>query len=147
MRKAVLFISIMTIAIGSFAQIRKTPVAVTEAFAKKYPVARDVRFEDNLINVQVHFVLDSVKMIAKFDNDGNWKETEKTFSYDELADEVKDGFQKSKYSNEWKVTETSIIYMPDGSERYRLKVEKNDLLKKYLFFDKSGKLIRDSLTI
>jgi hypothetical protein len=147
MRKAVLFISALILTVSSFAQIRKTPVAVTEAFAKKYPVAQDVRFEDNLVNVQVHFVLDSVKMIAKFDNDGSWKETEKAFSYDQLTDEVKDGFQKSKYSNEWKVKETSIIHMPDGSERYRLKVEKNDLLKKYLFFDKTGKLIRDSLTI
>jgi hypothetical protein len=31
--------------------------------------------------------------------------------------------------------------------RYRLKVEKNDLQKKYLFFDKNGRLLKDSITI
>lgn len=147
MRKAVFFLCALFLSTMLFAQVRKIPAAVTEAFSKKYPMARDVKYDDNLINVHVKFEMDSAKMIAKYDNDGNWKETEKESTYEQLSADVKDGFQKSKYAEEWKVTETAIISMPDGSERYRLKVEKNDLLKKYLFFDKKGRLIRDALTI
>jgi hypothetical protein len=148
MKKSIsLFFAGLVFSIASFGQIRKIPAAVTDAFSKKYPMAKDVEYEDNLVNIQVHFVLDSAKMTARYNADGEWKETEKEWSYDSLPPEVKDGFQKSKYTSDWKVTATSVIYMPGGDERYRLKVEKNEVQRKYLFFDKNGRLIRDSLTI
>jgi uncharacterized protein (DUF952 family) len=135
------------LSLGAFAQVRKIPPAVTEAFARQYPAARDVSYRDMLTGYQVEFVLDSTNMIAKYTNKGEWKETEKDWDYDQLSGEVRDGFQKSKYANEWQVKETAIIYMPDGSERYRVKIEKNDVQKKYLFFDQKGRLIRDALTL
>lgn len=147
MRKVFVLLMAVSLGTGSFAQVRKIPAAVTEAFSKRYPKAQEVEYKDNLINVQVHFLLDSARMTAKFNSDGEWKETEKDSEYDAVPAEVKDGFQKSKYSTDWKVKETAIIYMPNDEVRYRMKVEKNDVQKKYLFFDKSGKLIRDSLTI
>lgn len=147
MRKVLILFVIFFSGLVSFAQIRKTPAAVTTAFAKQYPNASKVQYEDNLINVQVHFVQDSAKMIAKYNSDGEWKETERESSYDMLPAEVKLGYEKSKYSLDWKVRETALIYMPHNETRYRLKVEKNDVQKKYLFFDKNGRLIKDSLTI
>jgi len=146
MRIFILFVALV-LAFSSFAQIRRTPAAVTDAFEKQYPNASKVQYEDNLINVQVHFVTDSGKMTAKYNSDGEWKETEKELNYDLLPKDVKTGFEKSKYSVDWKVTETVIIYLPRNEIRYRVKVEKNDLQKKYLFFNKNGRLIRDSLTI
>lgn len=147
MRKAVLVVTVLVFGFSSFAQIRKTPAAVSQAFEKQYPDASKVQYEDNLINVQVHFVSDSGKMTAKYNGDGEWKETEREFTYDDLPADVKTGFDKSKYAVEWKVKETAIIYLPNNEIRYRVKVEKNDLQKKYLFFDKGGRLIKDSLTI
>jgi len=147
MRKVFILSLALVIAVSSFAQLRKTPVAVTTAFEKQYPNASKVQYEDNLINVQVHFVSDSSKMVAKYNSDGEWKETEREFTYDGLPADVKNGFEKSKYSVEWKVKETSVIYLPHKEIQYRVKVQKNDLQKKYLFFDKSGRLIRDSVTI
>lgn len=147
MRKIVLVVAILGFGFISFAQIRKTPLAVTDAFEKQYPGASKVQYEDNLLNVQVHFVSDSGKMTAKYNSDGEWKETEREYNYDSLSADIKTGFDKSKYAAEWKVKETSIIYMPRGETRYRVKVEKSDLQKKYLFFDRNGRLIRDSLTI
>lgn len=147
MRKAVLVITVLVFGFSSFAQIRKTPAAVSQAFEKQYPNASKVQFEDNLVNVQVHFVGDSGKMTAKYNGDGEWKETEREYAYDDLPADVKTGFDKSKYAVEWKVKETAIIYLPNSEIRYRVKVEKNDLQKKYLFFDKNGRLIKDSLTI
>jgi hypothetical protein len=147
MRKVIILSTALVLAFSSFGQIRKTPAAVTTAFEKQYPNASKVQYEDNLINVQVHFVSDSGRMIAKYNSDGEWKETEREFTYDGLPADVKTGFEKSKYTTDWKVKETAIIYMPHNEVRYRIKVEKNDLQKKYLFFDKNGRLIRDSLTI
>ena len=147
MRKGVLVITVLVFGYSSFAQIRKTPAAVSQAFEKQYPNASKVQYEDNLINVQVHFVSDSGKMTAKYSGDGEWKETEREYVYDDLPADVKTGFDKSKYAVEWKVKETAIIYLPNNEIRYRVKVEKNDLQKKYLFFDKNGRLIKDSLTI
>jgi hypothetical protein len=147
MRKGILIITVLVFGFSSFGQIRKTPAAVSQAFEKQYPNASKVQFEDNLINVQVHFVSDSGKMTAKYNGDGEWKETEREFNYDNLPADVKTGFDKSKYAVDWKVKETAIIYLPGNEIRYRVKVEKNDVQKKYLFFDKNGRLIRDSLTI
>lgn len=147
MRRLFILSAALIFTATSFAQLRKTPPAVTSAFEKQYPNARQVSYEDNLINVQVHFVLDSLKWIAKYNSDGEWKETEKEWNYDKLPSEVKVGFKKSKYSRGWKVGETSIIYMPNDEIRYRIKVEKGDVQRKYLFFDEEGVMIRDSLTI
>lgn len=147
MRQVVIVFSFLFIGLSSFAQIRKIPVEVTNAFSKQYPNAYDVSYKDNLVNIQVNFVLDSANMMAKYSNDGEWKETEKGIVYDALPAQVKDGFKKSKYAADWKETETAVIYMPGNEVRYRLKVEKNDVQKKYLFFDKNGRLIRDALTI
>jgi uncharacterized protein (DUF952 family) len=85
-------------------------------------------------------------MIAKYNNKGEWKETEKEWSFEKLQPEVQDGFQKSKYSDEWQVKETAVILLPNNAQHYRIKVEKNDLQKKYLFFSDKGKLIRDSIS-
>ena len=129
------------------AQIREIPEVVKDAFAAQYPDADSVKFDDNLINVHVTFLNNGEHFYATYSNKGEWKQTEKGWEFDKLDSEVQEGFSKSKYANEWKVKETSIIYLPDGSERYRVKVAKSDVQKKYLFFDKTGRLIRDSLTI
>ena len=130
----------------SFAQVREIPEAVKETFTSQYPGAENIKYEDNLVSVQVHFQLSGENMIASYNNKGRWKDTEKDWSYDQLPDVIKDGFQKSKYAD-WKVTGTKIIYRPGGSDRYRIKAEKNDVQKKYLFFNKTGRLVEDSITI
>ena len=147
MRKVIILGISVLFSVGLSAQIRKIPASVTNAFEQKYPLARDVEFKDVLSSIHIHFVLDSEVMVAKYSNNGEWKETEKEWSYNKLSSEVQDGFQKSKYVDEWKVKETAIIYLPGGSEQYRLKVEKNDVQKKYLYFDKKGRLLRDALTL
>jgi hypothetical protein len=86
-------------------------------------------------------------MLATFTNKGVWKQTERNLAFDSLSDAVKEGFDKSKYSIGWKVRETVLLSLPDGSERYRVKVGKNDLQRRYLFFDSNGRLVKDALTI
>ena len=129
-----------------FAQVREIPEAVKETFTSQYPGAENVTYEDNLVSVQVHFKLNGENMIAAYNNKGRWKDTEKDWSFDQLPEAVKDGFQKSKYAD-WKVTEVKMIFRPGGSDRYRIKAEKNDIQKKHIFFNKAGRLVDDSITL
>ncbi|MCU7548460.1 PepSY-like domain-containing protein [Chitinophagaceae bacterium LB-8] len=130
----------------SFGQIREVPEAVQEAFDHQYPDADSVKYEDNFVSVQVHFTLNGERMKASYTNKGRWKETEKVWNFEQLPADVKDGFDKSKYAD-WQISETKIVYRPDGVERYRVKVGKNDLQKKYLFFNKTGRLVEELITI
>ena len=142
-----IFIIAMTLFVStSFAQIRDIPKEVTDNFGAQYPTAEKVEFKDNLVNVQVNFVLNGETMQATYSNKGVWKNTEKEWNYDQLSDEIKSGFEKSKYA-EWKVVETKIVYQPGGTEIYRIKAEKNDVNKRNLFFNKSGRLMDDDITL
>ena len=129
-----------------WAQVRDIPQAVKETFSSQYPGAENVTYEDNLVSVQVHFQMNGEKMIAAYNNKGRWKDTEKNWSFDQLPDAVKDGFQKSKYAD-WKVSDVKMIYRPGGSDQYRIKVEKNDIQKKNVFFNKAGRLVDDDITV
>jgi hypothetical protein len=131
---------------ASHAQLRKIPAEVTDAFKEKYPSASGVEWKDKLSVFQANFELNGVKCEAKFNTKGEWQETLKEMEQDKLPAAVTDGFSKSKYT-EWEIREVSFLEKKDSSEQYRILVKKSDLEKKYLFFDKSGKLIKDSITL
>jgi hypothetical protein len=142
-----IFISVFNF--SAKAQLGKIPVAVTAAFAKQYPSAEQISYEDNISDYRVYFLADSVKWIAKYSSKGVWKGSEKEASYDQLSDDVKDGFQKSKYAD-WKIRSVSILLLTEkagGGEQYRIKVSKGDLNKKYLYFNRMGRLVNDSMTL
>ena len=146
MARFVLLTGLILLSVFSFAQVREIPESVKETFTKQYPQAENVKYEDNLVSVQVHFQQNSEHFKASYTNKGRWKETEKDWSFDKLPEAVKDGFQKSKYAD-WKVTDTKIIYRPGGSDRYRIKAEKNDVQKKNLSFNENGRLVDDDITL
>lgn len=128
------------------AQVREIPQAVKDAFTHKYPDATDVDYKDQLVKVNVHFKLNGENYIATYSNKGAWKGSEKEWMFDKLSDAVKDGFSKSKYAD-WETKEVAILYLPGGTEQYRILVKKSDLQKKYLFFNAKGRLLRESITI
>lgn len=146
MVRSIFLIGFVLISNILLAQVRDIPEAVKETFSSQYPGAENVTYEDNLVSVQVHFQVNGEKMVAAYNNKGRWKDTEKNWSFDQLPEAVKDGFQKSKYAD-WKVLEVKMIYRPGGSDRYRVKVEKNDIQKKNVFFNKAGRLVEDSITV
>ncbi|MCR6721352.1 MAG: PepSY-like domain-containing protein [Chitinophagaceae bacterium] len=124
MKKIMLaFIALMMIATVSQAQIREIPKVVEETFANQYQGASNIEFRDQLVRVDVHFELEGESMIASYSNKGVWKETQKAWDFDKLPDEVKDGFEKSKYADR-QVKETVVLYLPGGSEQYRILARK-----------------------
>jgi hypothetical protein len=149
MKSKLSFFLILCVTISSaqsFSQVTRIPESAKENFARQYPSAQNVNWDNDLISVNVRFELNGEQMNAEYNNKGIWKKTEKKWTYDKLPEAVKDGFNKSKYADRG-VTETVILYLPGDVEQYRLKVERNDLQKKYLFFNKEGRLIRDAITI
>lgn len=133
---------------SSHAQIREIPPIVEDAFARQYPQASHIDFKDQLVKVEVHFEQEGEKYLATYTNKGLWRGTEKEWAFEKLSDEVKTGFEKSRYADdEWEVRETAVLYLPGGTEQYRVLVAKNDVQKKYLFFNKEGRLLRTSITL
>ena len=147
MKTTCLMVSLLLLlSLSSFSQVTKVPQVAKDNFARQYPEAREINWDNDVINVSVRFELNGERMNAEYSNKGIWKKTEKDWDYDKLPDDVKDGFDKSKYADR-EVVETVIVYLPGDVQQYRLKVEKNDLQKKYLFFDDDGRLIREAITL
>ncbi len=129
-----------------FAQVTKVPQIAKDNFAKQYPKAENTEWTNAIISVNVQFELNGKSMNAEYNNKGIWKSTLQDESYDKLPADVQDGFKKSKYSDR-EVTDTKMIYYPGDVIQYRIKAEKNDVEKKYLFFDENGRLLRDAITL
>ena len=146
--KRLLFVLVASFAIQmAVAQIRKIPSEVTNAFAAKYPEAKDVEWKDNMSNFSARFMsANSTKCEASFNGKGKWQSTEEILQETALPAEVKDGFSKSKYSDR-EVTEVVKIQKNEGETRYRLLVKKNNVEKKYLYFNEGGKLVKESVTL
>lgn len=132
--------------VSSFAQIREIPKEVREQFSRQYPMATDVDFNDNLLNINIEFTLNDEKWTAEYNNKGVWKHSEKKWTFEQLPEDVKDGFKKSKYADR-EVKAVIIIYLPGDITQYRLKTEKNKVEKKYLYFNPQGRLLRETITI
>ena len=130
----------------AFTQIREIPKAVEETFSNQYKGASNIDYKDQLVRVDVHFDLEGEKMVASYTNKGLWKETQKEWSFDKLPQEVKDGFEKSKYADR-DVEDVIALYLPGGSEQYRLKAKKNGVEKKYVYFNPKGRLLREAVTL
>jgi hypothetical protein len=128
------------------AQVTSIPDQAKENFFKQYPDAKNVKWENNVVNVNVRFEVDSNQMNAEYNNKGIWKHTLKDWTFDKLTDDVKEGFQKSKYADR-EVTDVKVLYLPGYVIQYRLKAEKSDVEKKYLFFNTEGRLVRSSVTL
>jgi len=137
---------LFTITLTSFSQLREIPQAVRETFANQYPKAENTDFKDFLAKVEVNFEMNGEQLVATYTNKGDWRGTEKDYRFDELEEQIKDGFQKSKFA-EWDITETKVLYLPGGSEQYRIRVRKSDVQEKYLYFNTKGRLLREAVTL
>ncbi len=146
---AVLFCFIMAGAVQ--AQLRKIPSDVTNAFKAKYPAATDVEWKDKLTVFDAQFKDNGKNMTVSFNNKGEWQKTEKALTFDEAPAAVKDGLAKSKYASrdEWKPGDVvTMITKNDNNIQYRVYVDKvNGIQKKYLFFNPSGQLEKEALTL
>ncbi|MBK9570478.1 MAG: PepSY-like domain-containing protein [Chitinophagaceae bacterium] len=145
-RLFVIFFSFSISSVQGNAQVTSIPEQAKENFFRQYPDAKNVQWENNVVNVKVRFEQDSNKLNAEYSNKGIWKNTLKDWTYEQLPEDVKEGLKKSKYADR-EVTDVKVLYLPGYVIQYRLRTEKNNVEKKYLFFNTAGRLIRTSVTL
>jgi hypothetical protein len=147
--KKILVVSLISLfgasVVPVFAQFRKVPAEVTEALKSKYPDASNVSWKDKISVFVASFEMRNEKYEARFEEKGMWKSTTKEISKDALPEEVKDGWEKSKYAD-WDINSAYRIELPDEVIQFRLQVSKNDIQKKNLLFNSDGKLLKDNIT-
>ena len=128
------------------AQIRKIPAEVTDAFAQRYPHAAKVEWKDKLQYFEASFELNGSNITADFSSKGEWQSSERNMDFDDLPEEVKDGFSKSKYAD-WDKKSVAEVQELGKPLQYKISIAKSDLQKKNLFFDANGKLLKDNITL
>lgn len=136
----------MALVITTHAQIRKVPATVTDAFKVQFATASQVEWKDRITNFEASFKLNSVNHTAKFTKEGTMIETTGELDFVQLPSKVKDGFNKSKFAD-WEVKSVISFEETDKPFYYRITVKKNDITKRFLYFDKNGKLVKDTVTI
>jgi Putative beta-lactamase-inhibitor-like, PepSY-like len=143
-----LFALIMAVQISSqsIAQVTTIPPLAKENFFRQYPDAKNIEWQNDVVNVNVRFEQDSNFLYAEYSNRGIWKWTLKDWSFEKLPQDVKDGLSKSKYAGR-EVNETKVLYLPGYVIQYRIKVEKSGLEKKYIFFNGEGKFLRSTVAL
>jgi hypothetical protein len=141
-----LFILFFAAVTPSFAQVRKIPSEVTEAFKQKYPDATNVEWRDKLSNFSAVFESDNQQYEARFNSKGEWQLTENEIEEADLPEIVKEGYDKSKYAD-WELGKIDKIELADGAIHYRIEAIKNDVRKKNLYFNSEGRLLKDRITI
>jgi hypothetical protein len=140
------FLGLFINSLNSQAQVTSIPEQAKQNFFKQYPDARNVKWENNVVNVNVRFEQDSSKMNAEYNNKGIWRNTLKDCTYDNLPADIKEGFKKSKFADR-EVTDVKVVYLPGYVIQYRLREEKNDMEKKFLYFNTEGRMIRSAVTL
>lgn len=146
MKKIFFFLLFSAVAFLSDAQIRKIPADVTDAFTARYPHATHVEWKDKLQYFEAGFQLNDAHLTADFSSDDDWQKCEREIDYDDLPDEVKDGFEKSKYTD-WQTNDAYEIQELGMPLQYRINVQKSGIQKKNLYFDTDGKLLREAINL
>jgi len=144
MKKSGFIILFFSVAFFAEAQLRKIPADVTDAFISRYPHAMHVEWKDKLHCFEAKFKLNGFTIIANFSSKGEWQASERELIFNQLPDEVKDGFLKSKYAERQKNTIYEVQELGKPLQ-YRISVQKSSLQKKTLYFDINGKLLKESI--
>lgn len=145
-RLLTMLVSLFLFSPDSHSQVTSIPEQAKENFFKQYPDAKNVQWENDVVNVNARFEQDSNKMNAEYSNKGIWKRTMKDWTYDKLIMDVKEGFTKSKYAG-MQVLDVKMLYLPGYVIQYRVKVSKNNVENKFLFFNTEGRLIRTTVAM
>jgi hypothetical protein len=129
-----------------FCQKNNVPTPVTNKFIAMFPEARNIEWRDKLTDYQVFFMANNAKCEAKFSLDGKWISTEKQINNDSIPEKIKEGLRSGKYS-EWNIQSVFKLIFPDKPVQYHLVITKDDLPKKILFFNETGEIIQDNLSL
>lgn len=137
----VLFVLVFTVSMcGQKEEKSKSatpPTAVKDAFAKKYPNVKKVKWEKESSNYEGGFDYNKVETSVVVDAKGNILETESEIEVSTLSKTIKDYVSKN-YPNQ-KIKEAAMIVDSKNKTMYEAEVKGQDLL-----FDENGNFIKAS---
>ena len=127
-------------------QTKAAPLPVTNNFASMFPNAKNIEWRDKVSDYQVFFVTDNTRCEAKFGTDGKWISTEKQIKNDSIPAAIKESLKSGKYAD-WILQSAYRLNFPDQPDQYHIVVTKNNMPNKILFFDKSGQILKENLSL
>ena len=81
-----ILVSILSLSfLSSYAQVTSVPEQAKANFFKQYPDASNIKWENDIVNVNVRFEQEGDKMNAEYNNKGIWKSTLKDWTFDKLV--------------------------------------------------------------
>lgn len=119
--KNIITILFSIIALVSFSQNTVISSEVLVSFNKKYPVKDSTKSEKTSSEYQITFYQKGLKSIAIYKLSGEWKETKKYISQDEVPEAISNAVEKK-----YKEVEFYDIYeidCSDGQKYYELKTD------------------------
>ncbi|XCF04771.1 PepSY-like domain-containing protein [Tamlana crocina] len=120
----------------------KAPQKVKNAFAKKFPAAKKVKWEkENATEWEAEFKINKVKYCANFFEDGTWTETEHEIDEKDIPQNVKATLTSSFPGYEMEEAEISETH--DGSI-YEFEIEKGEA-EMEVAIDKNGKIVNQEV--
>lgn len=115
---------VLGLGLFSFTNERTVPVKVQEAFAKKYPKIKKVKWDQESNNEwEAEFKMDGVAYSANFLEDGTWRETEHEIKIKDIPDNVK-ATLNSEFAG-YEIEEAEISETVDGLT-YEFEIEKGE---------------------
>lgn len=134
----VLLISMLVIALSGFAI--PVPKAVSDAFAKKFPGATNVKWgKENAKEYEAEFKLNGKSISANFLTDGTWVETEAEITGAEIPDMVADAVnKKSPGAVLLKVYKIETV---NGKTTYEAEIKKGNK-KSELIINEDGSIVK-----
>ena len=116
-------------------------------FMRRHPGAQGVDWKHEGKQFQADFKdAQGRSARAEYNLTGKWKMTETDITVESLPGSVRNGFRKSRFAD-WQIEAAEMLTMPGSIRRYRLKVGKGDLQKRFLTFENNGRLLKTSLTL
>jgi hypothetical protein len=147
MRPKLFFAFFLTVAIFTTvnAQVFNVPAHAKTDFSERYKNATKADWTNDVSYYTCKFKQNGVDSKAYYHMDGYWDYTERFVASSKVPTTVKDSFSKSKY-RDWSTKSLVYVENKDNVNLYRYYVKKG-IEKKYVFFDKEGKLVKEHTTL
>ena len=120
----------------------KVPQKVKDAFAKKFPTAKKVKWEkENTTEWEAEFKMNKIEYSANFLEDGTWQETEHEIDEKEVPQNVKSALTSAFPGYE--IEEAEISETKDGLF-YEFEIEKGESNME-VAINSSGKVVKQEV--
>lgn len=114
---------------------KEVPTAVKTTLQKKYPNAKEIKWEKEKVNYEAEFNVNETDYSLLIDGSGYILETEIEIKVDELPAKAKE-YVKKKYAGQ-KIKEAAKITDSKGVVTYEVEIKGKDLI-----FDNNGNFIK-----